>query len=57
MFREPDSHSVKAWGTQEDKNLAHAYAYTQLYNSTHTKIFQNVFRKGRLAKPGLKKKS
>lgn len=48
MFREPDSHSVKAWGTREDKNLAHVYAYTQLCNSTHTKIFQNVFRKGRL---------
>lgn len=48
MFQEPDSHSVKAWGTREDKNLTHVYAYTPLCNSTHAKIFQNVFRKGRL---------
>lgn len=29
---------------EKDKNLAYVNAYTQLYNSAHTKDFQNVFQ-------------
>lgn len=44
MFQEPDLIPSKPGGPKQDNNQAYVYSYTQLYNSTHTKDFQDVFQ-------------